>query len=87
MKKKPKKVTGKKKHFLFFLNLGKVMMDLGKLCFASLVLGVIIRGEIPQAILAIGGLVIAIALLAAGVLLVTKKEKNGENESAPEKKE
>jgi len=46
-----------------------------------------LRGEIPQAILAIGGLTAALALLVAGILLVTKKEKNDENGSPPAKKE
>ena len=64
MKKKPKKAAGKKKFFLFFLSLGKVAIDLGKLCFASLVLGVIIRGEIPQETL----LLIGIITTAAGTL-------------------
>ena len=54
---------------------------------SSIFLGGILRGEIPQAILAIGGLVIAIALLAAGILLVTKREQDGENGSPPAKKE
>ena len=68
-------------------NIGKVLIDVGKLIFGSIFLGGILRGEIPQAILAIGGLVIAIALLAIGILLVTKREKDGENGSPPAKKE
>jgi drug/metabolite transporter (DMT)-like permease len=64
-----------------------VLIDVGKLIFGSIFLGGILRGEIPQAILAIGGLVIAIALLAAGILLVTKREKDEENGSPPAKKE
>jgi len=53
----------------------------------SIFLGSILRGETPQAILAIGGFVIAVALLFAGVSLVKKEKKDGENGSAPEKKE
>ena len=53
----------------------------------SIFLGSILRGEIPQAILAIGGFVIAVALLFAGIALVKKEKKNGENGSASEKKE
>ena len=59
MKKKPKKAAGKKKPFLFFVNLGKVVIDIAKMCFASLVLGVIIRGEIPQETLLQIGIIIA----------------------------
>jgi len=68
-------------------NIGKVLIDMGKLIFGSIFLGGILRGEIPQAILAIGGIVIAIALLAAGILLVTKREKDEENGSPLAKKE
>jgi hypothetical protein len=68
-------------------DIGKVLIDVGKLIFGSIFLGSILRGEIPQAILAISGFVTAVALLVAGVLLVRKEKKSGENDSAPEKKE
>jgi predicted RNA-binding protein len=68
-------------------NIGKVLIDVGKLIFGSIFLGSILRGEIPQVILMISGFAVASTLLAAGVLLVTKEEKNGDNGSPPEKKE
>ena len=71
MKKKPKKAAGKKKHFLFFANLGKVVIDVAKLCFASLVLGVIIRGEIPQETLLLIGIITTAAGTLFGVIMVT----------------
>ncbi|MDR1804457.1 MAG: hypothetical protein LBQ94_12715 [Treponema sp.] len=71
MKKKLKKATGKKKPFLFFLNFGKVIIDLGKLCFASLVLGVTIRGEIPQEALLTAGIIASAVGVFIGILLVS----------------
>ena len=59
--KKTKKLTnkvgaaGKSKTKLFFLNFGKIFIDMAKLCFGSLVLGVVIRGEIPQETLITAG--------------------------------
>jgi len=41
---------------LFFLNLGKLILDATKLSFGSLVLGTIIKGDIPQSALLISGI-------------------------------
>ena len=75
MKKKPKKVTGKKKNFSFLLNFGKVIMDLGKLCFASLVLGVIIRGEISQETLLSSGIIASAIGVIIGIWFVSMFEE------------
>ena len=58
---------------------GKLLLDLGKLVFGSIFLGSILRGEIPQVILAISGFVAAIALCITGLLMGIKDKKNGEN--------
>ena len=68
-KKKPKKATGKKKYFLFFLNFGKVIIDTAKLCFASLVLGNIIRGDFSQETLLNAGIIVTGAGTVFGLLL------------------
>ena len=92
--KKPKKPPKKVVKTTLKENIGKALIDLGKLIFASVFLGGILRGDIPQDILTIGGFVAAMASLTVGVLLVTRKEeKNGEttsrsdDESFPTKKE
>jgi len=46
----------------------------GKLIFGS-----ILRGEIPQVILAISGFMVALALCIAGLVMGIKEKKNGEN--------
>ena len=71
--KKPRKQTTIKE------DAGKLLLDLGKLVFGSIFLGGILRGEIPQAMLAIGGFAAATALCITGLFLGTKEKKNGEN--------
>ena len=85
--KKMKKLPVKKAKTTIKENIGKVLIDVGKLIFGSIFLGSILRGEISQVILMISGFATALALIVAGVLLVTKKEKNGENGSPLGKKE
>ena len=75
MKKKPKKAAGKKKHFLFLANFGKVLIDMAKLCFASLVLGVIIRGEIPQETLLTAGIIASAIGVIIGIWFVSMFEE------------
>ena len=41
----------------FLLNLGKLVLDATKLIFASLVLGTVIKGEIPPATLMVVGII------------------------------
>ena len=55
----------------FFLNLGKLILDATKLSFGSLVLGTIIRGDIPQSALLIYGIIASGIGAILGVILVT----------------
>ena len=69
-------VAGRKRHQIFFLNLGKLLLDLVKLCFASLVLGVILKGEIPQETLLNAGIIVTgVVGLAALILIAVFEEK------------
>ena len=56
---------------LFFLNLGKLILDATKLSFGSLVLGTIIKGDIPQSALLISGIIASGVGAILGVILVT----------------
>ena len=47
------------------------MIDMAKLCFASLVLGIIIRGEIPQETLLMIGIIATAAGALFGIIMVT----------------
>ena len=71
MMKKTKKAVGKNKTKLFFLNFGKIVIDIAKLCFGSLVLGVVIKGEIPQEALIIIGIIATAAGALLGIIMVT----------------
>ena len=66
--KKP--VKGSKMR-LFFLNLGKLILDATKLSFGSLVLGTIIKGDISQSALLISGIIASGVGAILGVILVT----------------
>jgi hypothetical protein len=55
-------------------NLGKVLIDLGKLTFASFVLGSIIKGEIDRLYILIFGAVIALVFIFSGVFLTSNKD-------------
>ena len=68
-----------RKQTTFREDLGKLLLDVGKLVFGSIFLGSILRGEIPQVILSITGFAIAAALCMLGLWLGIK-EKNGEEE-------
>ena len=77
--KKPRKQT------TFKEDAGKLLLDIGKLVFGSIFLGGILRGEIPHAILVIGGITVAAIFCIIGLLLGTKEKKNGENGNSPAK--
>jgi len=69
--KKPKKRT------TFREDVGKLLLDVGKLVFGSVFLGSILRGGVPHAILAVIGFSAAVTLCIIGLLLGIK-EKDGE---------
>ena len=70
---KPKKET------TFKENLGKLMLDLGKLVFGGMFIAGILRGELPQTTIIISGLALAIVGFVLGLLWTTKDKKNIEN--------
>jgi hypothetical protein len=55
-------------------NFGKVLIDLGKLTFASFVLGSIIKGDIDRLYILIFGAVIALVFIFSGVFLTSNKD-------------
>jgi cytochrome oxidase assembly protein ShyY1 len=75
--KKPRKQT------TFRENTGKVLIDLGKLVFGSIFLGGVLRNEIPQSMLIIGGFAVAIVFCLIGLWWVSKEKKTGEAQNSP----
>jgi glucose uptake protein GlcU len=60
-------------------NMGKLLLDLGKLIVGGVIIGGILRSEISQVILIICGSVVAIIFFIYG-LFMTMKEKNEKKE-------
>ena len=54
-------------------NIGKLLLDVAKLTFASFILGGILRGELPQYLLIVIGFVVFIACSVVGIILTSKK--------------
>ena len=62
-----------KKKTISKVNAGKLMLDLGKLIFGSVFLGGVLRGEILQSILVIGGFAIAVIFCLVGLKWVNRE--------------
>jgi len=67
--KRPKKET------TFKGNLGKLVLDLGKLVFGGMFIAGILRGELPHTAIILSGLMLAIVGFAAGLILTTEEKK------------
>jgi len=55
-------------------NLGKLLLDLSKLTFASFILGGILKGELPQYIVIAAGCVVFMVFAVAGLVLTSRKK-------------
>jgi hypothetical protein len=58
----------------FWDNLGKLLLDMAKLTFASFILGGILKGELPQNILIITGCIVFIFFAVIGLILTSRKK-------------
>jgi hypothetical protein len=58
-------------------NLGKLLLDLSKLTFASFILGGILKGELPQYILIAAGCIVFTILAVIGLFLTSRKKTGG----------
>ena len=70
-----KKTAKRGKLVLFFANFGKLVLDATKLSFASLVLGTIIRGDIPPSTLLTAGIIVTGIGAVLGITLITILEE------------
>ena len=82
MKRQQKKL---KKQTTFKEDMGKLVLDLGKLVFGSIFLGGVLRGEIPQGVLVIGGFTTATIFCIIGILCIKKEKINVEEKKSPVK--
>ena len=60
---------------LFFVNFSKLILDVTKLSFASLVLGTIIKGDIPPSTLLTAGIIVTGVGAIFGITLITILEE------------
>jgi hypothetical protein len=68
-KKKTEKKDRRGKAYGVFHDLGKFLTDIAKLAFGSLVLGTVIRWDIPQETLVVFGVVSSITVALAGIII------------------
>jgi len=71
IKLRRKKPVKKSKLGFFFLNFGKIVLEVTKLSFGSLVLGTIIKGDIPQSTILMVGIIVSGVGAILGTILVT----------------
>ena len=71
--KKPRKQTNLKE------NMGKLLLDIGKLVFGGMFIAGILRGELPQATIILSGLGLAFITFIFGIIWTTKEDKTMEN--------
>jgi uncharacterized membrane protein YraQ (UPF0718 family) len=64
-----------RKQTTFKENLGKLLLDLGKLVFGGMFIAGILRGELPRATIIFSGLALAIVGFALGLLFTTKEQE------------
>ena len=76
-----KKIRKRRKATTLRDNIGRLLLDLGKLIFASIFLGSSLRREVPEVILAIIGFATAVMFFFIGVFLETKERKTEETVS------
>ena len=55
-------------------NLGKLLLDLSKLTFASFILGGILKGELPQYLVIAAGCVVFVILAVSGLAFTSQKK-------------
>jgi len=70
-----KRQTKRNRLSLFFLNFAKLGIDIAKLSFASLVLGTIIKGDIPQSTLLTAGIIFSTVAATFSIFLITMLEE------------
>ena len=77
LKKSPKKLVSSTKLTRTTIkeDAGKLLLDIGKLVTGSIVLGILLRGEIPDDILLIAGVAVAAVLYLVGLFLGKREIK------------
>ncbi|GHV89346.1 hypothetical protein AGMMS50267_17060 [Spirochaetia bacterium] len=59
-------------------NIGKVLVNIGQMVFGTLFLGGVLRGEVPQYIMVVSGVIGAMLFTTVGLLLSAKEKQDKE---------
>jgi uncharacterized membrane protein len=70
-----KKQDRRRKFRGYLYDFGKFLVDIAKLAFGSLVLGTVIRWDIPHKTLFLVGIIFSLAVALAGILLARTNEE------------
>jgi hypothetical protein len=69
-----------KKQIIFWGDVGRLLLDLGKLAVGGVIIGGILRGGVPPAILIVSGTVAAVILFTLGLLWIAKEKRGNQKE-------
>jgi len=61
----------------FWDNLGKLLLDMAKLTFASFILGGILQGKLPHDVLITAGIIVFLVFGAIGLIFTSRKKNRG----------
>jgi len=67
----------KKVNSEFWDNLGKLLIDMAKLTFASFILGGILKGGLPQNVILVAGGIVFLIFAVIGLILTSRKKNRG----------
>jgi uncharacterized membrane protein YwaF len=71
-------VNRPKRHTNLPENIGKVCINLGQMVFGTLFLGGVLRGEVPQYLMVLSGIISALILITIGLFLSAKEKQDEE---------
>ena len=63
-----------KKQIIFWGDVGRLLLDLGKLAVGGVIIGGILRGGVPPVILIVSGTVAALILFTLGLFWIAKEK-------------
>jgi len=69
-----------KKQIIFWGDVGRLLLDLGKLAVGGVIIGGILRGGVPPAILIVCGTVAAVIFFLLGLLWIAKEKRGNKEE-------
>ena len=69
-----------KKQIFFWGDVGRLLLDLGKLAVGGVIVGGILRGGVPPAILIVCGTVAAVILFTLGLFWIAKEKRGNKEE-------